>query len=84
MPHDIHVYIYIYIYIYIYMFCSFVRTGLFVAAFPRTLTLALAFGTGNDSCTCTAWGSSEAFVCLFVAVFLLSLWFNQFWGSQPH
>ena len=38
------------------------------------------FGIGNDCGTCTAWGSSEAFVCLFVAVFLLFIWFNQFWG----
>ena len=48
--------------------------------YPRTPTLALVFGTRNDCCTCTAWGSSEAFVCLFVAVFLHRLWFNQFWG----
>ena len=38
------------------------------------------FGTGNGSCTCTAWGTSEAIVCLFVAVFLLCLWFDQLWG----
>ena len=39
-----------------------------------------SFWHGNDRSTCTAWGSSEAFVCLFVAVFLLFRWFHQFWG----
>ena len=37
-------------------------------------------GMGNGDCTCTAWGSSEAIVCLFLAVFLLCPWFDQLWG----
>ena len=53
----------------------FVRCG--VSANTRVGT---RFGTGNDRSTYTAWGSSEAFVCLFVAVFLHILWFHQFWG----
>ena len=53
----------------------FVRCGV-----SANTHVGTCFGTRNDSCTCTAWGSSEAFVCLFVAVFLLRLWFNQFWG----
>ena len=28
------------------------------------------------------WGSSEAIVCLFVAVFLLYPWFDQLWGAS--
>ena len=53
----------------------FVRCGVSANTYVGT-----RFGTGNDCGTCTAWYSSEACVCLFVAVFLLFLWFDQFGG----
>ena len=62
--------------------CCIGMSGLFVAVFPRSNKLALVLH-GELQLHMHGLGLSGGcffFVCLFVAVGLPHLWFNQFWG----